>query len=135
MKVIDAAGAPLGRLASQLASQLLEGEQITVINAEQAIIVGNKDEIQQRYKRKREIGGTKRKGPFFPRVPDKILQRTVRGMLPYQKTRGRQAFKNLKAYMGTPHGLDDAEAETLMESTTSPHITLKDLSAFLGVSW
>ncbi|MBS3773324.1 MAG: 50S ribosomal protein L13 [Candidatus Thermoplasmatota archaeon] len=135
MKVVDATGAPLGRLASHLAEHLLDGEQITVINAEQAIIVGNRDEIQQRYKHKRERGGTKRKGPHFPRMPDKILKRTVRGMLPYQKARGRQALKNLKAHIGTPDGLGDSEAESLTDSTTSPHITLKDLSTFLGISW
>jgi len=135
MKVVDATGAPLGRLASHLAEHLLDGEQITVINAEQAIIVGNRDEIQQRYKHKRERGGTKRKGPHFPRMPDKILKRTVRGMLPYQKARGRQALKNLKAHIGTPDGFGDSEAESLTDSTTSPHITLKDLSTFLGISW
>ena len=135
MRVVDASGAPLGRLASQLAQQLLEGEQITVINAEQAIIVGNKEEIQQRYKRKREIGGTKRKGPYFPRMPDQIVKRTIRGMLPYQKTRGREALRNLKAHIGVPNDLGEAEAERMAESTTSPHITLRELSSFLGVSW
>jgi large subunit ribosomal protein L13 len=135
MRVVDASGAPLGRLASQLAQQLLKGEQITVINAEQAIIVGNKEEIQQRYKRKREIGGTKRKGPYFPRMPDQIVKRTVRGMLPYQKTRGREAFRNLKAHIGVPNGLGEAEAERMAEPTTSSHITLRELSSFLGVSW
>lgn len=135
MKVVDATGAPLGRLASQLAGQLLDGQQITVVNAEQAIIVGDENEIQQRYKHKRDRGGTKRKGPHFPRMPDKILKRTVRGMLPYQRARGRQALKNLKTHIGIPDDLDDAEMEQLAESTTSPHVTLKDLSAFLGVSW
>ena len=135
MRVVDASGAPLGRLASQLAQQLLEGEQITVINAEQVIIVGNKEEIQQRYKRKREIGGTKRKGPYFPRMPDQIVKRTVRGMLPYQKTRGREALRNLKAHIGVPNDLGEAEAERMAEPTTSPHITLRELSSFLGVSW
>lgn len=135
MKVVDATGAPLGRLASQLAEQLLDGQQITVVNAERAIIVGDTNEIQQRYKHKRDRGGTKRKGPHFPRMPDKILKRTVRGMLPYQRARGRQALKNLKAHIGVPDDLGDAEMERLAESTTSPHITLRDLSAFLGVSW
>ena len=135
MRVVDASGAPLGRLASHLAQQLLEGEQITVINAEQAIIVGNKDEIQQRYKHKRERGGTKRKGPYSPRMPDQIVKRTVRGMLPYQKTRGREALRNLKTHIGVPTGLGEAEVEHIAESTTSPHITLRELSTFLGVSW
>ncbi|MGC9554024.1 MAG: 50S ribosomal protein L13 [Thermoplasmatota archaeon] len=135
MKVIDATGAPLGRLSSLLAKQLLDGEEIAVVNAEQAVIVGRRRAIEKRYRLKREVGGTKRKGPYFPRMPDQILKRTVRGMLPYQQPRGRQALKNLKAYIGVPEQLAEAQAEKLAETTTSPHITLKQLSNYLGVTW
>lgn len=135
MKVIDATGAPLGRLSSLLAKQLLDGEEIAVVNAEQAVIVGRRREIEKRYLSKREVGGTKRKGPYFPRRPDQILKRTVRGMLPYQQPRGRQALKNLKAYIGVPQQLADVQPERLADTTTSPHITLKQLSTFLGVTW
>lgn len=135
MKVVDATGAPLGRLSSLLAKQLLDGEEIAVINAEKAVIVGSRREIEKRYRRKREVGGTKRKGPFFPRMPDQILKRTVRGMLPYQQPRGRTALKNLKTYIGVPEQFAEESAEQLADITTSPSLKLKDLSTFLGVTW
>jgi large subunit ribosomal protein L13 len=135
MKVIDATGAPLGRLSSRVAKQLLDGEEIAIINAEKAVIVGRRREIQNRYRRKREVGGTKRKGPFFPRMPDQILKRTVRGMLPYQQPRGRAALKNLKTYIGVPEQFLESPVDQLDETTSSPHITLGDLAHFLGVTW
>jgi large subunit ribosomal protein L13 len=135
MKVIDATGIPLGRLSALLAKRLLDGEEIAVINAEKAVIVGRRREIEKRYQRKREVGGTKRKGPFFPRMPDQILKRTVRGMLPYQQPRGRAALKNLKTYIGIPEQFRESSTDQLGETTTSPHITLQDLSNFLGVTW
>ncbi len=135
MTVIDATGAPLGRLASVVAKRLLDGEKIVVVNAEKAIIVGNKREIKKRYEAKKKIGGTKRKGPYFPRMPDRILKRTVRGMLPYQRPRGRKAYKNFKAYIGVPDEVEKEKAEEFKYDTMSTYITLKELSHHLGVSW
>ncbi|MEA2054638.1 MAG: 50S ribosomal protein L13 [Candidatus Thermoplasmatota archaeon] len=133
--IIDASGASLGRLSSVLAKRLLEGEEIAVVNAEKAIIVGSKDEIEKRYRKKREVGGTKRKGPFFSRMPDKILKRTVRGMLPYQRPRGRKAYKNLKTYIGVPEEFEKEKFEKIKSGSSSRCITLKELSEYLGVSW
>ena len=135
MKVVDATGAPLGRLSSLLAKQLLNGEEIAVINAEKAVIVGSRREIEKRYRQKREVGGTKRKGPFFPRMPDQILKRTVRGMLPYQQPRGRKALKNLKTYIGIPDQFAEVPAEQLADTATSTSLNLGDLATFLGVTW
>ena len=40
-------------------------------------------------------------------MPDMILKRTVRGMLPYQKkSSGRQAVKDLRVMIGTPSNLE-----------------------------
>ena len=103
------------------------------INAEKAIIVGNRNEIKKRYGVKRERGGTKRKGPFFPRMPDRILKRTVRGMLPYQVSRGREAYKNFKAYIGVPNQFQKEKPEKLNYETMSTYITLSELSQHLGV--
>jgi len=133
--VIDASGATLGRLSSMLAKSLLEGEEIAVVNSEKAIIVGSKKEIESRYKEKREVGGSKRKGPFFPRMPDRILKRTVRGMLPYQQPKGRKAYKNLKAYIGVPEEFEKEEFEKVKQSNPSSYMTLKELSEYLGISW
>jgi large subunit ribosomal protein L13 len=135
MAVIDATDAPIGRLASIVAKRLLNGEEIFIVNAEKAVITGNKDEIVARYKKKREIGGTKRKGPYFPRVPHMILKRTVRGMLPYQQPKGRKAYKRLKVFIGIPEELKDKEIEKIEFQKSINYITLKELSEYLGVKW
>ncbi len=133
--IIDATDAPIGRLASIVAKRLLNGEKIFIVNAEKAIITGNKDEIKERYRRKREIGGTKRKGPFFPRMPHMILKRTVRGMLPYQQPKGRNAYKRLKVFIGVPDELKDKKIEKIEFKKSLNYITLKELSEYLGVNW
>ena len=76
-----------------------------IINAENAIVTGSKDRILSDYDKKYKLNHP-RKGPFFPRMPDMILKRTVRGMLPYQKkSSGRQAVKDLRVMIGTPSNL------------------------------
>ena len=135
MAVIDASDAPIGRLATRLAKRLLEGEEINVVNAEKAIITGNKDEIKERYLSRKRRGGTKRKGPYFPRLPHLILKRTVRGMLPMKKSRGKEAYKRLKVYMGVPKEYQSAPLEKIEEAKNNKlegFITLKELSIQLG---
>ena len=109
--VFDAQDKVLGRLASHVAKTLLvtrrEGDpkRVIIINAEMAIVTGPKDRILADYDRKYKLNHP-RKGPFFPRMPDMILKRTVRGMLPYQKkSSGRQAVKDLRVMIGTPTNL------------------------------
>ncbi|HDN50629.1 MAG: 50S ribosomal protein L13 [Thermoplasmata archaeon] len=135
MTVIDAARLPVGRLASVVAKRLLEGEEIAIINAEQAIISGKKEEIIARYRHKTEVGGMKRKGPYFSRMPHMILKRTVRGMLPYQQPKGRMAYKRLRVFIGVPEELKDAEVEKLEMKRSLDYMTLKELSGYLGITW
>lgn len=131
--IIDATGSTLGRLSTNTAKRLLNGEEIAVINSEKAIISGKKFTIKERYKQKREVG-TYRKGPFFPRVPDQIVKRTIRGMIPYQTPKGRTAFKRLKCYIGVPKEFEGKKFETIKEAEKQPinYITIEELSRFLG---
>ena len=131
--IIDASGAILGRLSTNTAKRLLKGEEISVVNSEKAIISGKKFAIKKRYKQKKEIG-TYRKGPFFPRTPDQIVKRTIRGMIPYQTPHGRTAFKRLKCYMGIPKEFEGKKFETIKEAEKQPvdFITIEELSRFLG---
>jgi len=131
--IIDASGATLGRLSTNTAKRLLNGEEIAVINSEKAIISGKKTSIKNRYKQKREVG-TYRKGPFFPRMPDQIVKRTVRGMIPYQTPHGREAFKRLKCYIGIPKEFEGKKAEKITEAEKQPidFMTVEELSRFLG---
>tara|TARA_B100001989_G_scaffold109072_1_gene76543 strand:- start:737 stop:1141 length:405 start_codon:yes stop_codon:yes gene_type:complete len=81
-------------------------KKVIIINAENAIVTGSKDRVLADYDQKYKLNHP-RKGPFFPRMPDMILKRTVRGMLPYQKkSSGRQAVKDLRVMIGTPSNLE-----------------------------
>ena len=133
--IIDANGATLGRLSTNAAKRLLKGEEIAVINSEKAIISGKKFAIKKRYQEKREVG-TYRKGPFFPRMPDQIVKRTIRGMIPYQTPHGRAAFKRLKCYMGIPKEFEGKKIEKIKEAEKKPvdFITIEELSKSLGAN-
>ncbi|MBC7081519.1 MAG: 50S ribosomal protein L13 [Thermoplasmatales archaeon] len=135
MRVIDATDAPLGRLSSVVAKMLLQGEEVFIVNAEKAIINGNKKEIIRRYMEKRKIGGMKRKGPYFPRLPHMIVKRAIRGMLKYQQPKGRKAYKRLKVFIGLPPELADKQIEKTNFKKSTNYITLKELSSYLGVKW
>ncbi len=136
-KVINAEGHILGRLCSVIAKRLLNGEKIVVVNAEKAIITGDRYMVFQRYKEKYDRG-SKEKGPYFPRHPEKIFKRTVRGMLPWKSRRGREAYRRLKVFIGVPEELKGKEFEVvecaLYERVckTDRYVTLEEVSRFLG---
>ena len=133
-KYIDASNMVLGRMSSIVAKMLLEGEEVVIINAERTSIVGKKQMIYARYRFKRELGNS-RKGPFFPRMPDRIVKRSVRGMLP-KNTKGRMALKMLKVYIGTPPELRKVKPEKIdaevrgIEGTT--YISVGDVARHMG---
>jgi len=131
MMIIDGDGAILGRLASKVSKELLRGQQIVVINAEKIIVSGNPKAIIKRFMEKREKG-SHHKGPFYPRYPDRIFRRVVRGMLPYKRDRGRKAYKRLKVYIGNPDNLKGEKLGKNVDDLRSKYITLKDLSKKLG---
>ncbi len=136
MTVINADGLIMGRLASSVAKRLLAGETIFVVNAENAIISGSKVTTFGEYEEKRSRG-SKEFGPYFPKRPERIIKRTVRGMLPYKKSRGRDAFARLKVYVGVPDEFKGEELTTLDEASierlsTGKYMTIGDLSRKLG---
>ena len=118
MKVIDASDCVMGRLASSVAKTLLNGEEVHIVNAENAVISGSKDMVFGEYISKRNLNHP-RKGPYYPRMPHMMLKRAVRGMIPYQKPRGREAFKKLKVDIGTPISLKEEKLETVEKAKMS----------------
>lgn len=103
MKVIEGKDAILGRVASYVAREALKGEEFAIVNCEQMIITGNKKNIEEYYESKRKRVGSTQKGPKISRTSEKIVKRTIRGMLPnYRTGRGRDALKRVKCYVGVP---------------------------------
>ncbi len=113
--VYDATDKILGRLASLVAKQLIsarkEGreQRVIIYNAEHAVVSGPRTRVLANYDGKYKLNHA-RKGPFYPRMPDQILKRTVRGMLPYQKnSSGRGALRDLRVMIGKPSNLSGDE--------------------------
>jgi large subunit ribosomal protein L13 len=137
MAVIDANGLILGRLASTVAKRLLSGdEEIHIVNAEKAVISGSRASTLRDYRETRERGATEF-GPYFPKRPDRILKRTIRGMLPYKRARGRDAMSRLKVYVGVPYEFKDADMTTIADAdmkllSSSKYIELGEVSQKIG---
>jgi large subunit ribosomal protein L13 len=131
MMIIDATDAILGRLSAKIAKELLKGETIVVVNSEKIIVSGSPSSVIKRFKQKREKTDPK-KGPFYPRYPDRILKRTVRGMLPYKKARGMTALRKLKVYIGNPDNLKGVVLGKTAEDLRFKYISLEKLCKKLG---
>jgi len=133
--VIDAKDKIAGRLASFVAKELLKGNKVVVLNVEKAIISGDKEDIIEEFKRRRERGDPY-KGPFYPRYPDEIFRRMVRGMLPYKKYRGKIALKNLKVFYGMPNEykdkIMDVKIKSAQDLTRVGYMTLEEIALEIG---
>ena len=117
--LVDAAGLPIGRLASEIA-QILRGkhkpqyaphldvgDHVVVINADKIQITGNKAEQKIYYTHSGYPGGIKEESfsSLKKRKSEKIIERAVWGMLPKNRL-GRSTIKKLHIYSSDkhPHG-------------------------------
>ena len=135
--VIDARDCILGRVASKVAQQALDGDRIAVVNAENAVITGNPESTMETYRKRAEIGSDS--GPYYPKRPDKIFKRSIRGMLPYKQDHGREAFENVRVYLDNPYDEDGEvlEGTSLDRLSNIKFISLGEISEKLGanVTW
>ena len=144
--VIDAKNLILGRMASAAAELLMQGQKekredrVIIVNAEEVVVSGRRSHVMETYLAKYELNHP-RKGPFFPRMPDKIVKRTVRGMLPYnRKKSGRRAYANLRVEIGCPKHLSEdlppghARPELPKDTLKVPErgVTLNEICEVLG---
>jgi large subunit ribosomal protein L13 len=114
--VVDASGAVLGRLASQVASRLQgkhnpmytphvdTGDWIVVINADKVVLTGRKLDQKNYYRHSGYIGGLKSTTAreLLDKKPEDMVRFAVKGMLPKNRL-GRKQFKKLKVYAGNEH--------------------------------
>lgn len=137
--IIDATNLILGRLATFAAKKALLGEKVDIINCEKAVITGDPETTYAKFKQRRDRG-IPLKGPYYPRMPDRMVRRVVRGMLPYKKSKGSDAFKKVMCYIGVPEKLKDKKTETIKEADISrvpslKYATVGKISKLLGAKW
>ncbi|EDU39071.1 ribosomal protein L13 [Clostridium sporogenes ATCC 15579] len=124
--IVDAAGKPLGRVASQVASILRgkhkptytphvdTGDNVIVINVEKVVLTGKK--LDQKLLRHHSLypGGLK-EIPYreaIAKKPEFVFEEAVRRMLP-SGVLGRKMLKKLKAYKGAEHNQEAQKPEVL----------------------
>ncbi len=134
--VIDADSLILGRMASIVAKRLLMGERIDIVNAEDVVVSGKRLRVINERKEFLNVGGRSRKGPIHYRRPNAIVRRTIRGMLPYRKTRGREAYRRLRVHIGVPEELEKTSKESLpdahLERLRGRYVTIGEIAKNIG---
>jgi len=132
---VNADGLILGRMASIVAKKLLNGEKVIIVNAEKAVISGKKKSKVAEAKEFLEVGAPQQ-GPFHYRRPDRIMRKTVRGMLPFKQPKGKTALKKLKVFISVPEDLKDQQMVSIEEAQAAklngPYFTLADLAKEIG---
>ena len=114
--VIDAEGQVLGRVAAKAAHILRGkhkatytphidcGDYIIIVNAEKAVLTGNKLEDKMYYNHSMYPGGLRVRSAkvMKEQYPVEMVERAVKGMLPHNRL-GRQMYKKLFVYAGNEH--------------------------------
>ncbi len=137
-EIVDASNLILGRMATYVAKRALEGQRMVVVNAEKAVISGTKARVVSRAKTKLKTRtlANQEKAPTHPRRPDSYVRRVVRGMLPWKKSRGKEAFRRVRVFMGTPIDYQGKPSTRLADANASklrvPYISVADLAQEIG---
>ena len=124
--VIDAAGKPLGRVATLAATYLRGkhkptytphidcGDNIIIINVKDVVLTGNKEDKKMYYNHSMYLGGLRERTAkeMRERYPEEMMERAVKGMLPHNRL-GRQMYKKLFVYAGENHKQEAQKPEVL----------------------
>jgi len=114
--LIDAASAPLGRLATEIAKYLIGkykptytahidgGDYVVVINAKNTVVTGNKELAKTYYAHSGFPGNLKSEtlGEVREKYPERIIERAVKGMIPKNKLVDER-LKRLRVFAGSDH--------------------------------
>jgi large subunit ribosomal protein L13 len=122
--LVDAAGLPLGRVASEVA-RILRGKHkpkfaphmdmgdfVVVVNAEQVAVTGAKEDDKSYFRHSGYPGGISQRSfrELLDTHPERVVEKAVRGMLPRNRL-GRAMGRKLRVYAGPdhPHGGQDPQ--------------------------
>ena len=135
---VDGSGLIAGRLCSNVAKLLLDGNSVVITNAGNTLLSGARPMVVSEWLERLKIASVvhPRHGPFHPRTPSGMITRMVRGMIPRRKPRGRAALKRLRVYPKVPENLKKVKSETFEDSkATKPlafYVKLADVASRIG---
>ncbi len=136
--VVDATDHIAGRLSSNVAKLLLKGNRVSIVNCDKIMISGTRSNIISEYRDFLEINSINhwKHGPKHPRRPDTIMKRMIRGMLPKEKTSGKEAHKRLRTYIGSPKEVKTLKKikfeKAMIKKSAANYTTMADLGRTIG---
>jgi len=136
--IVDATDHIAGRLSSNVAKLLLNGNRVSIVNCEKIMLSGTRTNIISKYRGFLEVKSVihPRHGPIHPRRPDTIMKRMIRGMLPQKKSSGMSAHKRLRTYIGSPKELSSFEKvqfkEAKIRKSPANYTTVGDVAKIIG---
>jgi len=130
---LDGNGAVLGRIGSMACKELLKGKEVVIINAEKSIITGSTENVIGDISAWKKLGGKGLKGPKVPRTCDRLMKRMIRGMLPWDRTKGRDAWDRLRCFIGNgPLTAEELKQVQKIESKRPlKFVTLAEVSKYI----
>jgi large subunit ribosomal protein L13 len=131
-RVVDADGATLGRLATEVAAilrgkhktifspHLDTGDPVIVVNAAKVRVTGNKLKAKNYVRHSGYPGGLRSETleQLLARRPEEVVRRAVRGMLPRNRL-GEQMSRKLHVYAGAEHPHAAQKPEPLHKESES----------------
>ena len=137
--VVDATNHIAGRLASNVAKLLLQGQRVTVVNCEKIMMSGNRDNQIKEYREFLEINSiiNYKHGPVHYRRPDTLMAKMIRQMLPFdRKPSGKIAYAKLRTYIGAPNDTKPIEKiqfeKALITRAASNYTPLAEICRVIG---
>ena len=137
MKVYNGENMLLGRLATRVAKDALLGEEVRVVNCDKIVISGKKVNTVARGKQQRDRKGYPLKSAKHTRLPERVVRRSIRGMLPWKQGRGKEAFKRVMCFRGIPEELANEKLIVVEDASRSKlptlqHTTVGEMCKALG---
>jgi large subunit ribosomal protein L13 len=117
---------------------LLKGDSIVILNAEKAMLSGNRYSTIREWHEYLEIGSITHPehGPYHARRPDRIITRMVRGMVPKEKAKGVNAMKRLRVYIGIPKNYEGSKMKEFddakIRKPAAYYLSVRELAKSIG---
>ncbi|MBR9677560.1 50S ribosomal protein L13 [Candidatus Woesearchaeota archaeon] len=135
--IIDARDQIVGRIASFAAKKVMLGEKVDIVNCQEAIISGTKENLLAKYQHLRNLGTNPHGKPKIHRTSERFVRRIIRSMIPYKQSKGSEAFKRVMCYNTMPQTFEGKETVQFKQASlnklpTLKYVKVKDLIILLG---
>jgi len=139
--IIDGRNHLLGRLASIVAKELLNGQRVVVVRCEQILRSGSlfRNKLKRQEQMHHRCNTNPRRTATHWKSPSRILWKVIRGMTPHKTSRGAAAMSRLKVFEGIPFPYDQKKRmvipqalKVLRMKSHRNFCSMGDLAAGLG---